>query len=344
MKKGEMRVVAENTDDLWSLSQVIDAGDRVSGSTFRKVKLGGEDERNAKVTKKRMTLGISVEKVELQDSQLRILGVIVEGPDDVPRGDHHSFSVEANDAILITKKRWLSFQMKKLKEACEKSSHKTLMVVFDREEAYFALLSRGEAQMLAHIEGNVQKKGDDNAGDGNFYAHIIETIAEYDSRHHFGRIIAASPAFWTEELMKAVADDSLKKRIVTATCSDVGRNGIDEVLKRPELKQALASERIAQETGLVEELLAEVSKQKLAAYGFAQCSGAVEAGAVRILIVTDLLIKKRRETGTFAELEEVMKKAEQMKGEVHLISSSHDAGKRLDGLGGVGALLRYRIQ
>jgi stalled ribosome rescue protein Dom34 len=31
------------------------------------------------------------------------------------------------------------------------------------------------------------------------------------------------------------------------------------------------------------------------------------------------------------------------KGEIHIISSEFDAGKKLDGLGGIGAILRYKM-
>ena len=37
-----------------------------------------------------------------------------------------------------------------------------------------------------------------------------------------------------------------------------------------------------------------------------------------------------------------MRTVESMQGKVHIISSEHDGGKKLDGLGGLGALLRYK--
>ena len=45
-----------------------------------------------------------------------------------------------------------------------------------------------------------------------------------------------------------------------ATCSSVDKTGINEVLKRPEIKEALKQDRITKEISLVEELLAEISK------------------------------------------------------------------------------------
>jgi protein pelota len=39
-----------------------------------------------------------------------------------------------------------------------------------------------------------------------------------------------------------------------------------------------------------------------------------------------------------------MKLTEQNKGSINIISSEHDGGKRLNGLGGIGAVLRYKVR
>mgnify|MGYP006438310225 FL=1 len=46
---------------------------------------------------------------------------------------------------------------------------------------------------------------------------------------------------------------------------------------------------------------------------------------------------------TFNQIEYLMRNVEKMQGKIHIISSEHEAGKKLDGLGGVGAILRYNI-
>ena len=39
-----------------------------------------------------------------------------------------------------------------------------------------------------------------------------------------------------------------------------------------------------------------------------------------------------------------MKAVENAKGIVHIINSDHEGGKKLDGLGGVAGILRYRME
>ena len=105
----------------------------------------------------------------------------------------------------------------------------------------------------------------------------------------------------------------------------------------------LQEERVSKEIALVEKLLTEISKGNLAVYGFKNTENAVLAGAVEILLITDGLITKSREEDTFSKIESLMKNVEKMKGKVFLISSEHAGGKKLDGLGGIAGLLRYKL-
>ena len=343
LKKGEIKLRVDNLDDLWHLSQIIDKGDIVQGDTVRKIRIGDKDERNSNAIKKRMFLSINAEKIEFNENSLRVLGGIIEGPSDIKKGAHHSFVIENSTKITIIKKKWMGFQLDKIKEACSTKQPSILICVLDREEAIFALPKRSGYEILSEIKGNVQKKDDNEIKRGDFYSEIILILEEYDKRYNIENIIIASPAFWKEYLIKSVKDPVLKKKITLATCSSVGNNAVDEVLKRPEVKEVLSQLRFAKEMKLVEELLFEISKKRNAAYGFKEVENASHAGAVKLLLVTDKLIKKMREKEDYDLLDNVIKLVDSMDGEISIISSEHDGGKRLDGLGGIGAILRYQI-
>ena len=87
----------------------------------------------------------------------------------------------------------------------------------------------------------------------------------------------------------------------------------------------------------------EISKNALAAYGIKEVENAAFAGAVRHLLVTGSLIKKSREQNFYNKLDSIMKAVDSTKGDITIISSEHEGGRKLDGLGGIGALLRYRM-
>ena len=98
----------------------------------------------------------------------------------------------------------------------------------------------------------------------------------------------------------------------------------------------------AEEMILIDELLEQIAKQGTCEYGPSNVQKAVAAGAVSKLLLTDKYILKKRSEG-FEDTEKMMKVTESMKGSVHIISSEHEGGKKLDGLGGVAALLRYKL-
>lgn len=344
LRKGEIRLAVDSTEDLWYLSQIIEKGDLLKSKTVRKIKIGGEEERRQAVKKVSASIRISVEKVEFHEysNMLRVSGTILEAPEDVQKGSYHTLTLEEGTAFTITKENWLKYQIDWLKEACTRKDYRILLCILDREEAVFALLKRQGYKILSEIKGDVQKKGYEEKKP-SFYSELIKLIQDYVERHSIQKIIVASPAFWKEELFKEIKDEKIKSRITQATCSSVGKNAVEEVIKRPELKEVLKQERYVREANKVEELLAEISKNNLAAYGVNEVEKAVYSGAVKELLVTESLIRTRKDNGDFQRINTLMKETDRMKGEIMIISSGHEGGKKLDGLGGIGALLRFRM-
>ena len=336
------KVKTENIDDLWYLSHIIDKGDLVKGQTIRKIKLGKKEEK-PKITKKRVFLTIEVEKTEFKENLLRIYGIVREGPEDVPKGSHHTLSLSIKENITIIKEKWLGFQLDKLKEAASAKRPNILICILDREKALFALSKRKGYDILSSIEGDVEKKAEKTIPKSSFYSEIIKILEGYSNKYKVKNIIIASPAFWKEELIKHLKDHELKDKIVLATCSSVSRNAVNEVLKRPEVNEILKQDRIAKEIKIVEELLVEISKRGLAAYGIKEVNLAAEMGAVKDLLITDSFITKTREKGNYDKIDNIMKITDQTKGQILIISSEHEGGKKLDGLGGIAAILRFRI-
>ncbi|MBW3011119.1 hypothetical protein KY326_02795, partial [Candidatus Woesearchaeota archaeon] len=194
---------------------------------------------------------------------------------------------------------------------------------------------------ISEIEGQVEKKGYEQTY-VDFYAEIVKNLQEYSERYKPTKIIVASPAVWRENISAKIPAD-MKKKVLFATCASGGKRGIDEVLKSDELKSALKEDRTTKEVSLVEDLLSEISKNGKASYGFDAIKGCVEAGAVETLLIVDKFLFESKEKGNYTKIDKLMQKTEQMQGNVFIISYEHEAGKKLYGLGGMGALLRYKI-
>ena len=131
--------------------------------------------------------------------------------------------------------------------------------------------------------------------------------------------------------------------MVLATCSSCDKGAMNEVVKRQEVQSVLQQDRVSEEINLVEQLLSEISKAGAAAYGLKETENAVSAGAAKVLLVTDGLIQKARQEEKFDRINRLMRSADKIGASISIISSEHDGGKRLDGLGGIAAILRYRM-
>ncbi|PIN79123.1 mRNA surveillance protein pelota [Candidatus Woesearchaeota archaeon CG10_big_fil_rev_8_21_14_0_10_34_8] len=345
LRHGKVKVKIDNLDDLWYLSAIIDEKDRVSGKTERKIKIGGSTDRSQKVARKQVYLAVEVEKIEFHKyaNILRVSGKITDGPEDVSRGTYHTFNLEQETIIEITKQHWLRYQVDKLKEASEIKQTSVVICIVDREDAHFALMKKYGYEYLTSMQGNVQKKDSPEKIKSTFYADVIKQLEEYNQRYNLDKIIIASPGFWKQYLQEQMKKSQIAKKIILVTCSTVSKRSFEEVLKREETISALKDDHIVKDINLVEEVLKEIMKDGNVAYGIRETKKAAQNGAVKEFLITDTLIQKKRQDNTFNSVERAMKDVDTAKGNVHIISSDHEGGKKLDGLGGIAALLRYKV-
>jgi protein pelota len=114
-------------------------------------------------------------------------------------------------------------------------------------------------------------------------------------------------------------------------------NGINEAIKSGIIQQITKENRVVLETQYVEEFFKEIQKNGLATYGLKEVKYAILNGAVDRLLITDVMI--RNEDG-----EELVRLAKNNNSEFTIINTIHDAGKKMNGIGGIGALLRFKIE
>lgn len=331
-REGLVRLRVESLDDLWELSRIITPEDTVSGLTERKVTLG---EDRTKSVRKTMRLAITVIKAELEHDALRIQGTITQGPEDlVSFGDHHSFTLAPGTEITIIKE-WDALTREQLESALKAQPLNVLLVTFDREQAHLAELTRRGYDIVQTLSGDVAKKAP-GGGSENFWGTLAQTITELDSRKNYHAIIAASPAFWTEYLIKALPAHVAKKT-TAASVGSVGQGAVRELAGRPEVAAVLKQDITSREETLVKEVLAAVAQDK-ACYGMEECEEKASLGQIKTLIVSNHTIHVMREGGTFERLEKLLDAVKNTSGDVHLIEHQTD---QLDALGGVAGVLRW---
>ena len=346
LKKKQFKLKTENLDDLWHMQQFVEPGDYVKGKTIRRIKIDSDTESRGKsAERKPVFLKIKVEKAELsQDSHTtRILGTIEEGPEDIPLGTHHTFNIDEQTTITITKSEFFRYHLDILENAQKTDQANMLIVVFEREETTFARLKQRGYEILTRLKGDVQKKGDPSQTKSNFFAETINQIYDYDQRFSFQKIIIGTSTIWKDYLLKETTNDKLKSKFLFVNCNNGGEAGINEILKRDELTKILKDDRTSKELALVEDLLYKITNTKEYAYGLKDVDYAAQAGAIKEFMITDKYLGEMREKGKYDKIESIMKYVEKFKGKINIILSENEGGKKLDGLGGTGAILRYPI-
>ncbi|MFB6214069.1 MAG: peptide chain release factor aRF-1 [Candidatus Nanohaloarchaea archaeon] len=190
-------------------------------------------------------------------------------------------------------------------------------------------------------------------------------------------ILVGGPGWVKEKFLDNHLHQELQEKVVaTEDLNYSGEEALEELVSKAE--DAIQDAEVVHEKNLVNEFFDNLREENgKSEYGLEQVKKALEMGAVDTLLITedvDLFAAKYRcenghedtvferrpeiddthkcpECGEEMELEEISdivdefgKKAEGMDSDLEIISTDHEEGRRLDNLGGVAAIMRYRIR
>ncbi len=335
-KTGQIKLRVQTLDDLWHLYNIIEPGDLVFALTTRREEARADAVRAERGEKKKMRLGIRVEKVEFHEfaDWLRVHGTIENGPQDI--GSYHTLNITVDENMTI-QKVWTLHQMDVLDRA-EKTMERPLVIfiAIDDEEATIAQLREYGVKFVASV---VSGKS------GKFYSTKAKKPEEYFEEiigifkaSAPGPLIILGPGFAKEGISKYGRDKypKLFDDAQVVSSGQTGMAGVNEILKMGIGSKILEDSRVGLETRLVEQLLAEIGKNGLFAYGKADVQNAINANAVETLLVTSNSARERI-------FEQIMEEASKLGANLVVVSEHHDAGKQLDALGSIGAILRYKL-
>lgn len=341
-KKNFVSVLPEVLDDLWHLERVIEKNDLVSGKTTRKLKA----EEGKEVKRINMFLQLQVEEVEFHkfSGKLRVSGVIVKGkPEDfVEEKAFHTLSFDVGDKVDVQKEKLKRYQIERLEKA-QKATHKEkfLAVLLDDEDASFFVLKEFGIDNKGIIRSGRSGKREEGAVDWKkeFFANILKKLEELEGR----KILLAGPGFEKQELKDYLEEKGFlgkERKVFLESTGSAGAAGLNELMKTNKLLKLVEESQILLENKLMEKAMEELGKQSgLVEYGLKEVKGVLDLGAVEKLLVLDKTLLENREG-----IEELMKKCEERRGAIHIVNSEHEAGKQLEGFGGVVAILRYRVK
>ncbi|UCD14164.1 MAG: mRNA surveillance protein pelota [Thermoplasmatales archaeon] len=340
LKKGEIKLIPENLDDIWHLYNIIEDGDLIRAVTFRTGEQKDDKIRSKKAEKKRMKLGVRVEKIGFHEfsNRLRIHGTIEEGPQDL--GSYHTLNVDSEkmDKLSIVKNEWKPHQLDRINEAVKQRLQPILIFVsMDEDKATVAILRQSGIQFITDIDSRRSgKMYESTEKEHEYYGEIISVIKTCKKKE--SPLVVVGSGFAREHFVKygKTRMPELFENCISHGTGQPGINGIHETLKTGIVEQITKENRVSLETQFIEKLFEEIKKDGLAAYGLDEVTDALSKGAVERLLISDVLT--RSENG-----EKLLQLARAAKSKFTIINTMHEAGKKFEGIGGVAALLRFKL-
>jgi protein pelota len=349
-KKEYVKVVPETFDDFWHLYNVIYRGDRVYARTTREIKTDEKYARSSRGERVPVFLGVNVENVSWDKflGRLRVHGTVCEATENVPAGAHHTLNITLNTPLTVVKKEWAKHHLDRLKRASVTSEKPVIIVSIDDEG--YAIATTAQYGVEERVEERIKLPGKHEAEKrsaalNEYLRKVVDSLRQVwtPNRSPIAVIGAGYIKNDFAKFLRSEAGDMARSVVDVKSVNNGGVAGIYEAFRSGVLLKTMSQMRMAEETEVVEEFLKRLGKgEGNVAYGFDEVKKATGMGAVERLILTDSALRDSSDEQRL-RLEELMKEVEDKKGTILVVSTEHEAGKKLTALKGIVALLRFPL-
>ncbi|KAH0935669.1 hypothetical protein HID58_012786 [Brassica napus] len=341
---GSVKMVAEDSDDLWYAYNLIAVGDSVMAVTFRKVQRevpgGGRDSERV-----RLKLEVQVEEVDYDKDAavLRIRGKNILENDHVKIGAFHTLEIELKRPFVLRKGIWDSLALDTLKQASDPAASADLAVV---------LMQEGLGQIFLTL-----KKFFENVLQFHIYSKSLFGISQAFVKHvDFSVVrcaVIASPGFTKDQFHRHLLLEAErrqlrpiienKSRIILVHTNSGYRHSLGEVLNAPNVMNMIKDTKAAKEVKALNDFFTMLSNDPArACYGPKHVEVAHERMAVQTLLITDELFRNS-DVKTRKKYVDLVESVKDSGGEAFIFSSMHVSGEQLAQLTGIAALLRFPL-
>jgi protein pelota len=344
--------IPEDADDLFTLRRIIENGDQIFADTTRVIKRVQEYARPDKGERIKVRVSIRVENISLDDmvDRLRITGIITNTDNElVPRGTHHSLTVQVGDTITIDKNRkWNDVETNILRRSGNSTNF--ILVAIDAQEAAVAKISGTHLKIIPNIYSGQSGKRYQHAAKNNpnieiFFEDIAKTVQSiFSAADNNSTIIIFGPGETKRRFYNLlVVKQKLEKGKVSIIDGvDVaGEDGIFVFLRSSAIKEAMSSSKLATVSSILDEVMRLVHNSEAKyAMGMQEVSNAASIKAIEYLVFSDSIFKTTDEN----DVVKLLNLIESHGAKSFAVDSSTDIGWRVSSLGGIVALLRYSIR
>lgn len=338
-RDGEIALTPESLDDLWHLKYIVEPGDLVFALTRRKVEGVTDKLRPEKMEKKPMRLGVRIETIEFHkfSNRLRLHGVIESGQDV---SAYHTLNIEEGTNLSVIK-TWKNDQLERIKEAeIAAKRPRVVILTIEEGEASIGLVRQFGVEDYSHVKTG-SGKGESSHRE-YFFTQVIGQLEQAAGGSE--TVIVAGPGFTKDDFLKTLKAQKpeLAARTRTEDTVTIGVSGYQEVLRRGAVDRIVEESRIAREATLMEDLMERIAADGAVAYGWDAVRKARDIGSVDTLLITDELLREGREKGE--NIDAFILSIEHSRGKVVVFSTEFEPGHRLHGLGGIAAMLRFKME
>jgi protein pelota len=331
-----------------------------------------------------LTIRVKSLDFDPQAGQLHVSGRVARENKHTKIGQHHTLDLELNRNFTLTKEvegkdgeqGWDSIAREQLEEATNPQKKAEIVaVVMEEGLANVCFVTQFQTILRQKVELKVARKragagrsADHDKGLEKFFRTVLDTLLrqiegllEQKEEANGMPILLASPGFTAASFLRYASERAFstgekslqtlvkRKAFVVVHSSSGHLYSLNEVMKSPEVMAKLKDTKYARETRLMNDFYDMLRKDDGRAwYGPREVEAAVDAGAVGrgggTLIITNALFRSQDVATRRRWVRLVDRVRKEEGGEVRILSSDHESGKRLEGLGGIAAILTYPIE
>jgi len=363
---GTITLFPEEPEDMWHAYNLIVAGDLIRASAVRKV-VTETATGSTQSSRVHTTLTIRVTSVDFdpQAGQLHVSGQVAEENATVRMGAYHTLDLELKRNFTLEKSEgWDSVSLQVVRDALKEDKEGTVpAVVMQEGMANICLITEHQTILKQRVETGIPRKrvgkaSDHDKGLSRFYQTTLETLLRHVDITQPRPLLLASPGFTAAGFQKYIIDEATrtgnkavlanKKNFIVIHSSSGHLHSLNEVLKSPEVLAKLSNTKYARETRFMDDFMTFLRKDDGRAwYGPSEVEKAVEKGAVGrgggVLLISNGLFRSQ-EIGVRKRWVALVDKVREEGGEARVLSSDHESGKRLEGLGGIAAILTFPLE
>ncbi|ORY06897.1 eRF1 domain 1-domain-containing protein [Clohesyomyces aquaticus] len=371
---GFATLLPEELEDMWHAYNLIQPSDRLRARAIRRVTKTSD---SGSVASQRITLDLTISVTssdfDIGSGQLHVAGKVASENEHVKLGSHHTLDLELQRKFTLEKgDGWDSVALELLKEACDTEKRAELWaVVMGEGIANICVITEHQTILRQRVEIPVPRKrkggldGHNKAMEKFFSITLSTLLRNLDLGNASAQtdktvpLLLASPGFIAQSFLSYLKGEAtrttnkpllaLVPSIMVAHSSSPHVHSLSEVLSSPAIRSTLSDTKYARETALMDKFHSLLRQDDGRAwYGPREVERAVDKGAVGrgggVLLISNALFRAQniRERKRWVGLVDRVREVEG--GEVRVLSSLHESGKRLEGLGNVAAILTFPLE